>query len=219
MRKMKLFASLGALCVALAVLAFGVYAATTVTYNINATVTYEFNDALVNLNSTIYSYNIESVTTAQNASTAATADGVTETTESTVVVVTYDAENGNKPIDPKITTSATGVEIDDQNSTQINDNRDFNFNNAYLYKVEITITTPAGDGVVINYSLPSVSTDQTNGAYGKVFVQAVEGNFESGTRLSNTGSATIAYYIGILREDITIGSLVPLVAGSISFSN
>ena len=71
MKRIKLISSLGALAVALCVLAFGVYAATTVTYNIKSTVTYTFSDALVEFKSTIYGYALTDAATAANAARTA----------------------------------------------------------------------------------------------------------------------------------------------------
>ena len=211
MKRIKLFSSLGALAVALCVLAFGVYAATTVTYNINATVTYTFSDALVEFTSTIYGYNLTDPTTADNAVTAA---GTVEEAEvSKLIVRSYD--DSNKPCNPAVVGEApAGVTFD---KTNINDARDYNFNNYYLYKVVVEVTTPAGDGVTINYTLPQVNTE--NATNGKVFIKAVDGNWTTGTRLAKGDKATIAYYVGILAADISIGSVVPLVAGSIAFAN
>lgn len=211
MKRMKLFSSLGALAVALCVLAFGVYAATTVTYNINATVTYTFSDAVVQLTSTIYGYNLTDPTTADNVDTAIAS--VSPSTVSTLVVRSYDA--ANKPSNPvAVDELPEGVAID---GTNINDNRDYNFNKFYLYKVVIECTTPAGDGVTIGYTLPQVDT--ATAANGKVFIKAAADNWTTGTRLAKGNTATITYYVGILGIDTSIGSAVKLIAGTMTFTN
>lgn len=212
MKRMKLFSSLGALAVALCVLAFGVYAATTVTYNINATVTYTFTDAMVNLKSTIYGYKLTDPTTADNVDTAIAS--VSPATVSELVVRSYD--DANKPTDPTaVGDLPTGVTIGTDKA--INDARDYNFNNFYLYKVVVEVTTPAGDGVTITYTLPQVDTETA--ANGKVFIKAAADNWETGTRLAKGNTATITYYVGILGIDTSIGSAVKLIAGTMTFAN
>ena len=212
MKRMKLFSSLGALAVALCVLAFGVYAATTVTYNINATVTYTFTDAMVSLKSTIYGYNLTDPTTADGVAT--TIADMTPETVSTFVVRSFD--NANKPTDPTaVGDLPTGVTIGENKA--INDARDYNFNKFYLYKVVIEVTTPAGDGVTIGYTLPKVNPE--NATNTQVFIKAGDSNWATGTRLEKGNTATIEYYVGILAADISIGSVVPLVAGTMTFEN
>lgn len=52
-RKFKLFATVASLCLSVALMAFGVYAATTVNYTVSGSVTYEMNDALVSIATTV----------------------------------------------------------------------------------------------------------------------------------------------------------------------
>ena len=56
-KKLKLFLSISSLCFALAILCFGVYAVQSVNYSLNGQVTYEVTDALVSVESRLYSYN------------------------------------------------------------------------------------------------------------------------------------------------------------------
>ena len=53
-KKLKLFTKLYSFCFALAVLCFGVYAASTVDYTVNGTVSYDIEDAFVKINTKIY---------------------------------------------------------------------------------------------------------------------------------------------------------------------
>ena len=64
MKRMKVFATLGALCISIFALILGVYAATQVTYNIDAVIKYSFDDAIVEITSTVYGYNLTTPTTA-----------------------------------------------------------------------------------------------------------------------------------------------------------
>ena len=52
-KKMKLFSTIASLCLAVALMAFGVYAATTVNYTVGGTVSYTMNDVLVTVSTTM----------------------------------------------------------------------------------------------------------------------------------------------------------------------
>ena len=52
-RKLKLFATIASLCLSIALMSFGVYAATQVTYTVTGTVTYNMVDVLVSANTTL----------------------------------------------------------------------------------------------------------------------------------------------------------------------
>lgn len=54
MKKLKLFLSVSSLCLCLAVLCFGVFSATSVSYNIGGSISYEVNDAFVKINTKVY---------------------------------------------------------------------------------------------------------------------------------------------------------------------
>ena len=55
-KRLKLLASLSTFCLAIAVLCFGVFAAIKVTYSVSGTISYEVNDAYVNITSRLYRY-------------------------------------------------------------------------------------------------------------------------------------------------------------------
>ena len=56
MKKFKLLASIASMCLAIAVLCFGVFAASSVTYQISGTISYDVSDVFVNVKTTVYSY-------------------------------------------------------------------------------------------------------------------------------------------------------------------
>lgn len=56
MKKFKLLASIASMCLAIAVLCFGVFAASSVTYTISGTITYDVSDVFVNVTTAVYSY-------------------------------------------------------------------------------------------------------------------------------------------------------------------
>ena len=61
MKKLKLLFSISTLCFALAVLCFGVFAATSVTYSVGGSITYKVEDVFVNITTKIYSSNAMAV--------------------------------------------------------------------------------------------------------------------------------------------------------------
>ena len=56
MKKFKLLASIASMCLAIAVLCFGVFAASSVTYTISGTITYDVSDVFVNVKTSVYSF-------------------------------------------------------------------------------------------------------------------------------------------------------------------
>ena len=54
MKKLKLVMSIATMCLAIAVLCFGVLAATSVTYTIQGTISYDVEDVYVDVNTTVY---------------------------------------------------------------------------------------------------------------------------------------------------------------------
>lgn len=54
MKKLKLSLSIASLCLCIAVLCFGVFSATNVSYNIGGSISYEVNDAFVKINTKVY---------------------------------------------------------------------------------------------------------------------------------------------------------------------
>ena len=53
-KKLKLLVSLSTFCLAIAVLCFGVFAAIKVTYSVSGTISYEVNDAYVEMDTVVY---------------------------------------------------------------------------------------------------------------------------------------------------------------------
>ncbi len=59
MKKFKLTMSVSVMCLAIAVLCFGVFSATNVTYNIGGTISYEVEDVFVNITTKVYTSNAQ----------------------------------------------------------------------------------------------------------------------------------------------------------------
>ena len=56
MKKLRLFTSIFVVCISLAVICFGVFAATQVSYNVGGTISYEVNDCFLDVNTNVYKY-------------------------------------------------------------------------------------------------------------------------------------------------------------------
>lgn len=86
MKKMKLLMSLSMLCLSIAMLCFGVFAASSVTYTISGTISYTVNDVFCKITCNLYS--VKTVTASSNLSSTATSlatSGVSDTTTYTAV--------------------------------------------------------------------------------------------------------------------------------------
>lgn len=100
MKKIKLFLSLSMLCLSIAVLCFGVFAATSVTYTISGTISYDITDVFAKINTKVFKVaGVQDVTTMQtNVDTLATmtltsiANGTY--IDSGIGIDEYDTENG-----------------------------------------------------------------------------------------------------------------------------
>lgn len=89
MKKFKLLASIASMCLAIAVLCFGVFAATTVTYQISGTISYDVSDVFVSVKTTVYSYaNNLSQEDLQAYASAIAAKGAADATQENVTVDT-----------------------------------------------------------------------------------------------------------------------------------
>ncbi|MBE7082721.1 MAG: hypothetical protein E7378_03510 [Clostridiales bacterium] len=139
-KQAKLFATIGSLALSLALLAFGVYAAGAVTFNVTNTVTYTFDSVLVGVDTTLYRIS-SGTTTIVDAATvdALGADSWTAT------------EDGVTDGDFTSYTGSDGV-YTQKEQTVANSTLNFDLNKAFAYKVEIAFTTVSNSGVTISYN-------------------------------------------------------------------
>lgn len=89
MKKFKLLASIASMCLAIAVLCFGVFAASTVTYTISGTISYEVSDVFVNLTTTVYSCDQKLTTEAMNTLAGKITDATAENQTVDTTTLTY----------------------------------------------------------------------------------------------------------------------------------
>ncbi len=136
MKKFKLFASIASMCMALAVLCFGVYSAQNVTYTIGGSISYEVTDVFVEISARVYSVADQKTTEEMTSEISelslksfdqieAAGSGYTKTQTLT-----------------KFTTSGDTQEdysFDAKDETNSNNGVDVNFNNAYTYYVVVNI--------------------------------------------------------------------------------
>ena len=191
-RKVRLFSAILALCLSIGLLAFGVYAASTITYNVNGKVNYTMTDVLVNITTSL-AYVKDNGTTSDvkenkigyNETTAKSAiyDGTdlsglsTEITGDTTIT-TYDASN----VSNNVTDGTSTLNI--------------SFNDSTAWKVSIAISTIQKDKGV------SVSVGNFNVPEGANFnVVADEGNTGD---VSANGSKTFVYYVYLIDPTIII---------------
>ncbi len=141
MKKRKIFATISALSLSVALLVFGVYAAGTVSFNVTNTVTYTFADVLVDINAKLYKVNsgTSSIVSTSNLDTLGD-DSWTE--------VSGGVTNGTL----KSYTGSDGVYSQDGDSSTVNSSITFNMNNAFAYKVVIEFSTVSNAGVTVNYN-------------------------------------------------------------------
>ncbi len=141
MKKKKIFGTIASLCLAVALLCFGVYAAGAVTFNVTNTVTYTFADVLVDINAKLYKVNtgVSTIVKSGDLATLGT-DSWTEVTDGVT--------NGTL----KSYTGDNGVYTQDEASSTGNSSITFNMNTAFAYKVTVEFSTVSNSGVVVTYN-------------------------------------------------------------------
>ena len=191
-RKVRLFSAILALCLSVGVMVFGVYAASTITYNINGKVNYTMTDVLVNIQTTI-SY------VKDNTATQDTKENKIGYTESTAKSATYDGTDltglatkltGNT----SITTYDTGNIANDVTTGTVN--AEISFNDSTAWKISIAISTVQKDiGVAINVGSFAVGEGSN--------YNVVADNANSST-ISAEGSTTLNFYVYLIDPLVAI---------------
>lgn len=141
MKKQKLFGTIASLCLAVALLVFGVYAAGAVTFNVSNTVTYTFSDVLVDVNAKLYK--VSTGTTSIISSSTVTTLG-----DDSWTLVDNGVTNGTL----KSYTGSDGVYKQDTSASSVNSSIAFNMNTAFAYKVTIEFSTVSTAGVTVTYN-------------------------------------------------------------------
>ena len=170
-RKVKLFSAIASLCLAVALMAFGVYAATQVTYSVSGTVAYEMKDVMVTIDATVeYVKDHKTPYAATAVATAATAGEFTTAKTSAL-----------EPADITIAQfkSYEGTNLKNPGTTLTQANSDINvdFNASTLWRIKIKVTNDDVEGGKAVKVTPVVNNSSSD-AFSVVGYEAT--SYESG---------------------------------------
>ena len=204
MKKFKLLASIASMCLAIAVLCFGVFAASSVTYQISGTISYDVSDVFVNVKTTVYSYannlseaNLKTYAdaiAAKNAVAATQTDVTVGTGKATFTYVTGktgDYAYGGKPSGiiggeaNELTTSTDGLKLTYSNS-------------AYSYFIVINVKNLASKSL-------KITPDNANGTWG-ASVNSYHYVSASSTGVAKDASTNLVIAMSIIDKKVAISS-------------
>lgn len=204
MKKFKLLASIASMCLAIAVLCFGVFAASSVTYQISGTISYDVSDVFVNVKTTVYSYannlsqkDLETYAAAIAAKNAVAATQTDVTVGSGKATFTYvtgktgDYAYGGKPSGiiggtaDALTTSTDGLKLTYSNS-------------AYSYFIVINVKNLASKSL-------KITPDNANGAWG-ASVNSYHCVSASSTGVAKDTSTNLVIAMSIIDKKVAISS-------------
>lgn len=193
-RKVRLFSAIMALCLSIGLLAFGVYAASTITYNINGTVNYTMTDVLVNVTTTL-------AYVKDNATTADTKENKIGYTDTTVKSATFDGIDLTG-LTTKLTGDTTITTYDSGNIandvTTGTANLSISFNDSTAWKVSINISTIQKD-VGVNIALGNFGVGE--GANYNVVADT-----NNKTSIAKEGDTTLVYYVYLIDPTVAISN-------------
>ena len=185
-RRIKVFSAIASLCLAVALMAFGVYAAAQVTYTINGTVNYTATDVLAKVETTV-----EYVADSKKGYDAEPETGLTEVkglsyTASGVTVDAWQNYDSNNV--------ATGEDTK-SNSVAVN------FNNSSVWKITIKVSTPqTQQGLKIAPVLTGGEDDTNN------YILVAREDNTAATTVAANSSSTLVYYVYLVDPTIAISS-------------
>lgn len=185
MKKQKLFGTIASLCLTVALLVFGVYAAGAVTFNVSNTVTYTFSDVLVDVNAKLYKIST-------GTSSIISSSTVTTLGDESWTLVESGVTNGTL----KSYTGSDGVYKQDPSASTVNSSIAFNMNTAFAYKVVIDFTTVSTAGVTVAYN-DTAFVDTSN----EDNVSLVVVDDADNSTIVSGGKYTFTYYV--MLEDAT----------------
>ncbi len=197
-RKFKLFATVASLCLSVALMAFGVYAAAQVTYKVDGSVSYTVKNALVTVTTTA-----EYMVTEESGST-----GVTQGNAGTNVTTEFVTGKFYKAADTSAVTGgeawnsyeSTGLLKEDPNGTaSIN----VDFNTSTVWKITINVKTINESGVYVALD------DETFGLAGTENYGVVEASdyHTAGTQVTKDDSGKdFVFYVFL--KDVKINTTV-----------
>ena len=193
-RKVRLFSAIMALCLSIGLLAFGVYAASTITYNISGTVNYTMTDVLVNVTTSL-------AYVKDNTTTTDTKENKIGYTDATVKTATFDGTDLDG-LTTKLTGDTTITTYDSGNIandvTTGTANLSISFNDSTAWKVSIAISTIQKD-VGVNIALGNFGVGE--GANYNVVADT-----NNKATIEKEGNTTLVYYVYLIDPTVAISN-------------
>lgn len=176
MKKFKLLASIASMCLAIAVLCFGVFAASSVTYTISGTISYEVSDFFMDITTRVYYLETENVSDSDMGTKATALQTATITDDAIVgynyagVKGTYAYDNGKHTVDGTVIVKrgddATGLTLT-SNALNVEFGKEYGSETktkAYTYFVVITFKNYASRNLKVNYTVQNITIAAKEGS-------------------------------------------------------
>ena len=200
-KKIKLFTTIASLCLAVALMAFGVYAATQVTYNVNGTVQYTMDAVLVDVSTTIEKSDLKKAPTDFTAAALeAHVDEGWKDAEFEVTLGNYSTYDEDTKL------------ADDTKENVTLDNIVYDFAESSVYKVTVTVTNHNDTGIKFTKGNVTSATAPAEGA--NYVIVAAENNQPLNTTAAKGATSTFTFYIAI--KDLTVN--IAEVAANFEFA-
>ena len=188
-RKFKLFATVASLCLAVALMAFGVYAASKVDYNLNGSVTYEVKDVYVTITTAVdyYTGSTDGYANAEAVNAVSSDDAWTS-----VSGVPGVFNNGNQP--------------EAENASGKTDYLPaFDFNTSTLYRVTVKVVSRNQDkAIVVTPTIEAKGVEASQG--GGVGSAATNITVVNATQSTIEAEGTQDYIFYVALQDATLAS-------------
>lgn len=178
-KKFKFITTISCICLALAVMVAGVYAASSTTYELTNSITYEIDEAMAKIDTKVYASTSDTVATTASGLAGL---GYSDTAIQSLSVQSYD-EN-NVPTD----------------LARTSDELTMNFNDAYAYKVVVTVSTISNNGVFVAVQAPALASGAN------LLVDASAVTKPSTVNCTKTGALIYTYYVGLKDPTNAIGT-------------
>ena len=189
MKKIKLFATISTICLALAVFCFGVFSATQVTYTIGGSISYEVTDVFANVKTRVYTSNFN-----DKNNLSSTVNTIAQTGDvSNFTDTNYEYD---------FTTNGESQSFDNtENGTKEGINIEYNTKEKRTYFVVVSIKNNGDNTISANVTGKGLN-DGANTTFAK------SGSIASLTKTENEKRLVLAFML----DDITIG-----ISGRVSF--
>ena len=153
-KKLKLFATVASLCLALATLCFGVFSATQISYTIGGTISYEVNDVFADVKTRVYTSDFKDKTTlSTKVSTLAESGDVTDLAD-TLYTYDFSTDGDSQSFDNTESGTKEGIKIE------------YNTTTKRTYFVVVSIKNKADNTISANISGKGLS-DGANTVFAK----------------------------------------------------